>query len=245
MDQDLSELERRARANPHDRELADRLDRSLLRAGRGEELGARYRLKFQCPLRFDDLEPSPDLTRRSCQRCQATVQLVRTPAALAARVAEGSCVAIPRDSLAASYLELGSSEAVTSGSEPKPPRVHGADLRFVDLDAVEVPPAALELIPPVFAHTYQVVPIAVSSAGPEALNGQRSAGFAGPRPRLEIACGPSAPATVVEDLRFMLDLQVRVAIAEPEALARALERLYPEQPGSEGWDYMGEVILAG
>jgi len=252
VDQDLSELERRARANPEDRDLADRLDRALLRAGRDEQVQARYRFKFQCPLRFEDLQASgDDLTQRSCARCERSVRLVRTPEELAERVAAGECVAIPQDSLAAGCLELAESPDVSSASQPGRPCVHASALRFVDLDQLEIPRAALELIPPSFALTYRVVPVALwpaqreGAAEPLALNPRTGevSSLEDPIPCLEVACSPETSATVVEDLEFMLDLEIRVALASPDALGRALERHYPDSGESPFDVLLGDVVV--
>jgi type II secretion system (T2SS) protein E len=250
VDQDLSELERRARANPEDRDLADRLDRGLLRAGRNEELQQRYRFKFQCPLRFDDLAATPSLSRRTCESCQRSVHLVETPEELAERAAAGDCVAIPRDSLAAGYLELGRSPRLSSAVELEHGCVHETKLRFVDLDRIEIPPAVIDLIPAAFARTYQVLPIAhlapqrAPSSDPLALDPSsgKAVPLEDPVPCLEIACMPDASSVLAEDLEFMLDIEVRISLADPEAIARALERYYE---GSGGYgELMGDVIVA-
>lgn len=261
MDQDLSELERRASANPEDRELAERLDRALLRAGREEQVQERYRFKFRCPRRFEDLAFSNDPAQRSCDRCQRSVHFVRTPEELRERTTQGECVAIHRDSLAAGCLELALDPQVSSAEEPLGPCVHETTLRYVDLDRLEIPPAVLERIPASFAHTYQVVPIAFSPVPPGAPAGQplpftathagypSSSSLDEPIPRLEIACASTStvapPGIVVEDLEFMLDLQITLALADPEAVLRAVERYYPD-PGSafEDGNYLGETIPA-
>ena len=238
MDQSLSELERQARANPEDRDLADRLDRALLRAGQSEALLERYRSKFQCPLRFEELDETSSLSRRTCQRCRREVFLVRTPEELAARVDRGQCVAISRELSAAAYVELGRSPGLTSAVEPWQGQVHESELRFLDLDQIEVPERVIDLLPAVFAHTYQVVPVAelpsepVAGCAPLALapTGE-PVPLEDPITRLQIVCSPEASSTVVEDIEFMLDIAVEVFLAEPEQLERALERCYPDVSG--------------
>lgn len=247
MDQDLSELERRASANPGDRELADALDRRLLRAGREEQVLERYRLKFRCSKRFEDLPYSDDPARRSCDRCQRSVHFVRTPEELSERAAAGECVAIPRASLAAACLELAQSPRLTSAQEAQRPCVQETTLRYVDLDQVEVSSDAIELIPPIFAHTYQVVPVALddrisleergSAQGPRSLDERR--------PRLEVAVAAASGGVVLDDLRFMLNLEIELVLADSAAVLRALERYYPNPGGSPFEDgyFLGEVAV--
>ncbi|MBL4845436.1 MAG: hypothetical protein JKY65_07920 [Planctomycetes bacterium] len=212
MDQDLNKLEREAIANPGDAEAANKLDRALLRAGREEQATKRYWFKFRCPLRFDDLDLRDDPLLRDCERCAKSVHLVRSPAELANRVAAGDCVAFARDSLVAAYVELARDERIHSAEESTRPCVQDADVRFVELEGLTVSPEALRWLPSDFAHTYQVVPISWDE--------ERSV--------LEIACAQLRSARVtLEDLRFMTEVDVQLVLADPEAVAQAVELLYP------------------
>ena len=100
MDEDLQRLLREAEAHPTDEGLARRVDHALRRAGRDDERRARFRFKFQCPLRFEDLQPSPvDPLERACDRCHRQVRFVASVEQLAEQVAQGRCVAFERKAL--------------------------------------------------------------------------------------------------------------------------------------------------
>lgn len=218
MDLNLSELERRARANPGDSDLASQLDRALLRAGREEQVQERYRSKFRCPLRFEDLPIVADPAKRACARCVRMVSFVSTVEGLAERIARGECVALGEDAMGEASLQLALSPWVHSAEEASRPCLQVTGLRYVDLDSFAVSPAAVEWLPADVAYTYQVVPLTLE-ADPA---------------RLEIACAaPSNAASVIDDLELMLDVEVRLALADPEAVSRALERLYPDLPDEE------------
>src|SRR5690606_30910293 len=66
LDDELQRLLREAEATPTDEGLALRVDQALRRAGRDEQRRARFRFKFECPLRFEDLRPGKDPLVRSC-----------------------------------------------------------------------------------------------------------------------------------------------------------------------------------
>lgn len=213
MDDDLIQLRRRAQTDPTDARAAAQLDRALLRAGQTQEAGRRYRFAFRCPLRFDDLTPRADPRERHCERCQRTVQLVRTPEELAARVAEGGCAAIPRGSLAAACVDLARDPRLGSAVRSGAPCVQPTDLPFVDLDTWEVPELAIQALPGVFARTYRALAVALSEDGK----------------RLQVACADMSRAALVqEDLAFMLGIEVELVLADPDAVDRALERVYPD-----------------
>jgi hypothetical protein len=229
MDEDLAELERRAAANPADAGAAARLDRSLLRAGRTEDAVARYRFKFRCPLRFDDLELGPDPEARHCSRCERAVHLVHTPTDLAERVARGDCVAFARSSLASACVSLAQDSRTHSAEEPVRPCVQDADIPFVQLDELEIPRLTLNALPSSFAHAYSVVPVSWDERGP----------------RLRIVCASFSSASMaVQDLSFMLNVDVQLVLAKREAVERALERYYPpSELADDGEFIMGEFFV--
>ncbi len=225
MDESLSELERRAAANPADAVTAARLDRSMLRAGQDEAVAQRYRFKFRCPLRFEDLAMGADPLKRDCKRCSRTVHLVRTPAELADRVAVGDCVAFSKGSLAAACVDLAKDPRVHSAEQVGRPCLQDADTPFVDLDTFEISPLTLKRFPGVFARTYEVVPVS----------------WVERRQLLHVCCAnTSSVATTLDDLRFMLNTRVELALAAPEAVQRAIDRYYP--PGE---DPHGEFMMMG
>jgi len=224
MDEALEELRRRAEADPRDREAAAQLDQHLLRAERADELAQRYRFKFRCPLRFEELPPGKDPFVRDCAQCQRTVHFVHTPEELAVQVAAGACVAFAKDGLAAAVVQLGRDPRVHSAEEPARPCLQEAEL--VDLDALEIPRTVLDMVSRYLAIPKRVVPVAWDDVGK----------------RLSVACGDLANAEQhVDDLRFMLNAEIEVVLADPAAVDRALERHYPEGAGGAGDFVMGEV----
>lgn len=81
-------------------------------------------------------------------------------------------------------------------------------MEVADLDEEEVDPAVIALVPKTFAATYRVVPVG------------QEAGV------IVVALADPMNPTVLEDLRFMLNLEVRGAVATPEAIDRAITRYY-------------------
>lgn len=92
MDDALAKLRRAHEAAPDDVEAARRYEQGLERAGREADAGALYRLKFACPVRWEDMTPSPRQGVRECRTCARQVHTVRTYDELRARAAEGHCV---------------------------------------------------------------------------------------------------------------------------------------------------------
>jgi len=99
MDEELHALIRAANAAPEDVELAERLERALLRAGEREQLAQRYELTFRCDVSEGELTPQG--RHNLCSRCQETVYRVSSEAALEKRVRQGQCVEIEPEELPA------------------------------------------------------------------------------------------------------------------------------------------------
>ncbi|RMG10065.1 MAG: GspE/PulE family protein [Planctomycetota bacterium] len=81
-------------------------------------------------------------------------------------------------------------------------------MEVADLDEEEVPPEVIEMVPKTFATTYRVCPVGYEDGV------------------LVVALADPMNPTVLDDLRFMLDLEIRGAVSTPEAVDRALERYY-------------------
>ena len=81
-------------------------------------------------------------------------------------------------------------------------------MEVADLDEEEIEQSVIDLIPKTFAVTYRVVPV-----------GQEGG-------VIVVALGDPMNPTVLEDLRFMLNLEVRGAVATPDAINRAITRYY-------------------
>lgn len=93
MDDSLARLRRDVEANPGDVEAVARYEAALLRSGKRDEAKALYRFKFQCPMKYEDMQPGPPWKEhRHCQECDRNVYLVRTAAQLEQRIRAGDCV---------------------------------------------------------------------------------------------------------------------------------------------------------
>jgi len=95
-----------------------------------------------------------------------------------------------------------------------------AGMEVVDLDSIEVTPELLERLSASVATVYKVVPIAYE-------NGV-----------LTVAMADPLNVRILDDLRFLLDVSVRGAVSNPEAVGRAIERYYA------GADESVESLLA-
>lgn len=211
MDDELQRLLREAEANPTDEGLARRVDQALRRAGRDEQRRARFRFKFECPLRFEDLRPGKDPLVRSCDRCHREVRFVASVDELAEQVARGHCVAFERRALGDVVARVADDPRNHSARAPGSPCLVPTDLPWVDLETFTPPPALVALVPAALAHMYRVVPV------------ERRGG------RLRVAIADPAERAL-GDLRYMLNLEVERVLADPAALARALLRIYGPEP---------------
>ncbi|MCO5166075.1 MAG: hypothetical protein M9894_06870 [Planctomycetes bacterium] len=221
MDDDLQRLLRQAEASPGDEALARRVDGALRRAGRDEERRARFRFKFQCPLRFEDLQVRGlDPLVRSCDRCQREVRFVASVDALAEQVAQGQCVAFERRVLGDVVARVADDPRQHSARVEGSPCLVPTDLPWVDLDAFTPTPDLLRVLPGALAREYRAVPVALA-------------------PRvLRVACA-TVPDKVAEDLALMTGMTIELALADGDAVDRALVRLY----GPEDEHFlMGDVV---
>ena len=81
-------------------------------------------------------------------------------------------------------------------------------MEVADLDEEEVPDEVIAMIPRTFAETYRVCPVGAEDGV------------------LVVALADPMNPTVLDDLRFMLNLEVRGAVSTKEAVDRAVERYY-------------------
>ncbi len=81
-------------------------------------------------------------------------------------------------------------------------------MEVADLDEEQIDPAVIAMVPKTFAETYRVCPVG-SEAGV-----------------LVVALADPMNPTVLDDLRFMLNLEIRGAVSTKEAVDRAIERYY-------------------
>lgn len=112
------------------------------------------------------------------------------------------------------------------------------DAPGVDLDAIEPPRAAIELIPPGVAASYLAIPIALEPAGP---------GEPPSAARAVIAVRDPLDFDLVEQLKLITGRDVRTVAASEDALFRALERFYPEggEPSGPRREELEAIEAAG
>jgi type IV pilus assembly protein PilB len=99
-------------------------------------------------------------------------------------------------------------------------------MEVADLDDEEIEPSVIDMIPRNFAETYRVCP-----AGYEA-------GV------LVVALADPMNPTVLDDLRFMINVEVRGAVSTPEAVDRAITRYYGAKEDTSLADAMAEALTA-
>jgi hypothetical protein len=222
-DEELQRLAREADAQPSDEAVARRYDQGLRRAGRDRDLRARFQFKLLCPLRFEDLPPTADPLVRACGRCGRDVSFVASPVDLAEQVAQGRCVAFERKVLGDVVDRVAHDARNHSARVEGSPCLVPTDLPFIDLDAFTPPREALSLVPSTTAREYRFVPVEYRRKGG----------------RLRIAIAQWQP-NLADDLRFMINVSVDFALALPDAVDRALTRVYP--PEEEPRYLMGDVF---
>ncbi len=93
MDDELLRLARAAADDPRDEQAARAYDAALRRAGRREEVYERFKLKFECPKKWDELEATPGRDARHCEECQKEVRWVRNEQEFMKLAEAGQCVA--------------------------------------------------------------------------------------------------------------------------------------------------------
>jgi hypothetical protein len=99
MDQELTELRRRADADPGCAETARQYERALQRSGNHDALVKRYTFEFLCAYEFSDLNDEGRWAVRRCEKCKEDVYFVDDEQDLATRVAAGQCIAIEVEEL--------------------------------------------------------------------------------------------------------------------------------------------------
>jgi len=204
VDADLQELRRAVEAHPGDVTLTQRLEQALRRAGKEDEQRARYRIKFLCARRFEDLTPTPDPQVRLCDQCKRSVTYLRTPAELRGHVARGECTALPQALLPQAFAALAEDPSQHSAPAPRPCVVESA-LRFVELEGLAVEREDLERFSGTFARTLRLLPLGVSE-GKLAVGHAWALSDAELR-ALKVACQPDALELVRVD---PLLLQARI-----------------------------------
>ncbi|MGE0709224.1 MAG: GspE/PulE family protein [Planctomycetota bacterium] len=96
-------------------------------------------------------------------------------------------------------------------------------MEVADLDEAEIDPAVIDMIPKSFAETYRVIPVGHEGGV------------------VVVALGDPMNPTVLEDLRFMLNLEVRGAVATQHAIDRAIERYYGAMEETTFQDALAEA----
>ena len=100
-------------------------------------------------------------------------------------------------------------------------------MEVVDLDDTEVPPEIIEMVPKTFTATYKVCPVSFEGG------------------TLVVALADPMNPTVLDDLRFMLNVNIRGAVSSPGAIDRALEKYYPGGTEEAGGDFTAAMAAAG
>ena len=100
-------------------------------------------------------------------------------------------------------------------------------MEVVDLDDTDVPPDVIEMVPKTFAATYRVCPVSFEGGV------------------LVVALADAMNPTVLDDLRFMLNVQIRGAISSPAAIDRAMEKYYPGGTEEAVGDFSAAMAAAG
>ena len=100
-------------------------------------------------------------------------------------------------------------------------------MEVVDLDDTEVPEAVIDMVPKTFTATYKVCPVSFENG------------------TLLVALADPMNPTVLDDLRFMLNINIRGAVSSPAAIERALEKYYPGGTEEAGADFTEAMAAAG
>lgn len=83
-------------------------------------------------------------------------------------------------------------------------------MEVVELEGRAIPHKMIERMPVTAARAHKVIPISLEDSV------------------LTVAMADPSNYKTLNDLRFLLDIEVRGAISDPPAILRALERYYPE-----------------
>jgi type IV pilus assembly protein PilB len=92
---------------------------------------------------------------------------------------------------------------------------HQLGMRRVDLDEIEIPPEIIERIDAVTARSYSVVPVEFADG------------------KLTVAMADPNNFRALDELHMLLDYEVEGALANPQAVIRALDKYYEETQSVE------------
>ncbi len=98
-------------------------------------------------------------------------------------------------------------------------------MEYVDLNAIDIPKEVINLVPAQMANTYQVCPFDYDPA----------------RHRISLALASPDNFQATDDLKTLLGLEVKAAIATPDALRAAIARCYPEDAEDSIQDLIDEI----
>jgi type IV pilus assembly protein PilB len=85
------------------------------------------------------------------------------------------------------------------------------DMEIVNLDDISVPPEIIEKVPPSIANIYKIVPVEMDDGA------------------LVVAMSDPLNVGLLDELKFMLDYNVKGAVSNEGAIDRALKRYYGDQ----------------
>jgi hypothetical protein len=214
LDENLEQLARAAASDPTDEAAARRYDAALARAGRDDEVRERFRFKFQCPLQWSQLTPTPNPDRKFCESCQREVHAAYDLPSLQKLVSQGHCVAFPAKELGKAVEGLARDPGQHSAKVPGAPCL-------VPGGAIPRPiaPGVDEHLSASVARQHRVVPVAEREG------------------RLVLAVAASPGPACVDDLRFMLNREIETIVVTEEELGALLDAL-PAEPAPM---WMGEL----
>ncbi len=95
-------------------------------------------------------------------------------------------------------------------------------MQQINLDELEIPPELLEKVDPMTARSYRIIPVSLSGG------------------RLTVAMGDPENFRTLDDLHFLLGLDLEGAVADPAAIQRALDKYYKDEAASME-EVMGEL----
>ncbi|HBP21211.1 MAG TPA: hypothetical protein DEA08_25920 [Planctomycetes bacterium] len=163
MDERLRGLQREAEARPSDEGAAIRYERALRAAGEEEALQARFRLKFACPLRFEELRAGADPAIRRCERCQRDVHYVDDLALLRERVGAGECVAFFAGRFGEAVAHLAADEALHGASEEGSACLVEFTRQRIELGSAPIEAGLAASFDPWLLRRHQVFPIRIEA----------------------------------------------------------------------------------
>lgn len=213
MDERLRRLQRAADARPSDEAAASRYERALRAAGEEEALHARFRLKYACPLRFEQLQAGPDPRTRRCERCQRDVHYVDSLAQLRERVGGGECVAFYAGRFGDALAHLAADETLHAASEEGSACLVEFERERIDLASAPIEPGLAASFDPWLLRRHRVFPIRIEEG------------------TLEVAWAASdpVPSELSAALRGASGARpLRVFLASPQQVDEAIDAFNPE-----------------